>query len=65
LEKYAVYIFRAGNYRTYVGFEERRLELNPVEVFYFPDGDSMFLQNIGIDLCNNTAPKPKTTLTLY
>jgi hypothetical protein len=50
LEKYAVYIFRAGDYRTYVGFEERRLELNPVEVFYFPDGDSMFLQNIGIDL---------------
>jgi len=27
------------------------------------DGDSMFLRNVGIDLRNHTAPKPKTTPT--
>jgi hypothetical protein len=33
--------------------------------FNYEDGDSMFLWNIGIDLWNYVAPKPKTTWTLH
>lgn len=29
------------------------------------DGDSFFLRNVGMDLRNHTAQKPKTTATLY